>query len=710
MRNSKDKGAAVLQSRIRGVAAALLLTSMAAAPVMAREAASITFNLKEAELETVAATVAEFTGRNFIIDPRVKGKVTVISAKPMTPDEVYQTFLSLLEVHNFAAVRIGNVTKIIPSVNAKQLGGAGSGDGSRLNDEVVTQVIEVKNISASQLVPILRPLVPQEGHMAAYAPTNVLIVSDRAANLQRLLKLIERIDVASASEIEVYPLHHASATEVVRILESLRQREKQADPQASVAVVLVADERTNSILISGDKAERLSIRALITHLDTPLESTGNTHVVYLRYAKAKDLVAVLTGVSESIEKEQQGGGKAPAAPTAGRSPVTIQAHEDTNSLVITAPPDLMKSLQGVISQLDIRRAQVQVEAIIAEVNDDKSAELGVSWFADGTPDNKGPVAGTAFNSFNAAAAHTLLKDGTIPAIPTPLSFLGFGRFNGDKTDFTALLTAIQGDGRGNVLSRPTVITLDNEEAEIIVGQNVPFRTGQYSNTGNSSLPTNPFTTIKRENVGITLKVKPQINEGDAVKLDIEQKVDSVVKSPEGAADLTTNTRSIKTSVLVDDGGTIVLGGLIKDDVQESVRKVPLLGDIPFIGALFRSTSTTKVKSNLMVFLKPTIIRDQAVLARVTSGKYDYMRAEQLGFQKKGVSFVKRDEIPVLPEFMELPPSYEEIKKLPALPQPSLPPPPEAMAPAPAPETAAVESAPIPPEPDPATGNGNGSQQ
>jgi general secretion pathway protein D len=704
MWNEKNKRRVVA----RRLAVALLLTALAT-PAMAREEASITFSLKEAELETVVATVAEFTGRNFIIDPRVKGKVTVISAKPMTPDEVYQTFLSLLEVHNFAAVRIGNVTKIIPAVNAKQLGGAGGGgDGSRLNDEIVTQVLEVKNVSASQLVPILRPLVPQEGHMAAYAPTNVLIVSDRAANVQRLIKLIERIDVSSASEIEVYTLHHAAATEVVRILESLRQREKQTDPQAAGAVVLVADERTNSILISGDKSARLGIRAIITHLDTPLQTTGNTHVVYLRYAKAKELVTVLTGLGETLEKEQQGGAKA-AAPQAGRSPVTIQAHEDTNALVITAPPDLLRSLQGVISQLDIRRAQVQVEAIIAEVTDDKSAELGVSWFVDGSADNKGPIAGTAFTPFNAAAVSSTLEAGDTPAIPTPLSFLGFGRFNSGKTDFTALLNAIQGDGRANVLSRPTIMTLDNQEAEIIVGQTVPFRTGSYTSTGDGTSVTNPFTTIKREKIGITLKVKPQINEGDAVKLDIEQSVESVAKSPEGAADLTTNTRSIKTSVLVDDGGTIVLGGLIKDDVQESVQKVPLLGDIPFIGALFRNKSSINVKTNLMVFLKPTIVRDAAVTARMTSGKYDYMRAEQLAFQKKGVSFVDKEEIPVLSEFVVPPPPLKPTPAVepPAVETPSSQSMDELMAPSATPQEQAAP-APAANEPSVPAGNPDGA--
>lgn len=645
-----------------GMAGVVLASSVAFTPVHAES--SITFNLKDAELQTVVATVAEFTGKNFIIDPRVKGKVTVISAKPMSSDEVYQTFLSLLEVHNFAAVEVGNIIKILPSVNAKQQGGSGVDTGVlEITDEIITRVIELKHVSASQLVPILRPLVPQQGHMAAYAPTNVLIVSDRSANIKRLISIIESIDIATnATNIEVYSLKHAGASEVVRILESLRQqgkRGKKAD--VTDEVVLVADERTNSILISGSKAERLGMRAIIAHLDTPLEASGNTHVIYLHYAKAKDLVPVLTGLGESLQKEKQGGGKGNAV--AERSPMTIQAHETTNSLVITAPQDLMRSMQSVIKKLDVRRAQVLVEATIAEVLLDESGSLGVSWFVDGSPGNKGPIAGTLFNSpIDAAPAAIALNEGTLPAIGTPTSFLGVGRFNSSNVDATVLLTALEGAGKANVLSKPAIMTLDNEEAEIVVGQNVPFLTGSYTSTGSgASTPTNPFTTIKRENVGITLKVKPQINEGDAVRLDIEQKVDSVAPSSSGAADLITNTRSIKTSVLIDDGGTIVLGGLIKDDLSESESKVPGLGDIPLIGALFRFKSSTRNKTNLMVFLKPSIVRDAANATKLTEGKYDYMRAEQMAFREDGVIFVENEDIPVLPDFLELPPSFDEIQ-------------------------------------------------
>jgi len=618
----------------------------------------ITFNLKDADLETVVATVADFTGKNFIIDPRVKGKVTVISSKPMNRNEVYQTFLSLLEVHNFSAVPVGNVIKIVPSVNAKQMGGPDMLREDAQGDEIVTRVIEVKNVSAAQLVPILRPLVPQYGHMAAYAPTNVLIISDAASNVDRLLSIIDRIDVASASDLEVMQLEHASASEVVRILETLRQQNKRNPKQQAGAAVLVADERTNSILISGGKSERLNIRAIISHLDTPLETTGNTHVIYLRYAKAKELVPVLTGLGENFQKEKTGGGKAPAAQP-NNSPISIQAHEATNALVITAPPDLLRSMKSVIQQLDVRRAQVLVEAVIAEVTENKSAELGVSWFVDGSPDGKGPVAGSNFTDFNAATVGIGLKNNTLSSVPSPLSFLGIGRFSSGTTNFVGLLQALQGDSRANVLSKPTIMTLDNEEAEIVVGENVPFRTGTYTSTGDGTTPSNPFTTIERKDVGVTLKVKPQINEGNAIKLDIEQSVDSIAPSNQAASDLITNKRSIRTSVLVDDGGTIVLGGLIKDDINESEQKVPILGDIPFLGALFRHKGSEKVKNNLLVFIHPTIVRDAAVATAISSSKYDYVRAEQLKFQNKGVMMMDKSDVPVLPEFLELPPAYKD---------------------------------------------------
>lgn len=618
----------------------------------------ITFNLKDADIQTVISTVSEFTGKNFIVDPRVKGKATVISSQPMGKEEVYYTFLSLLEVHNFAAIPSGNLIKILPDVNAKQGNTPVANDRNPgQGDEMVTRVIAIENVNAAQLVPILRPLVPQQGHLAAYANSNVLILSDRATNVARLMKIIDRVDIASSNDIEVYPLKHASAAEVVRILESLRRQKKDKDPNA--ASTLVADDRTNSILISGDKSERLHIRALVSHLDTPLESTGNTKVIYLRYAQAKDLVPVLTGLGESINKEKQGGGKGAKSPTAAS--LNIQAHESTNALVINGPPDVIRSLENVISKLDIRRAQVLIEAVIAEISQNRLAELGVQWLADGTPGGNGPVGGISFGSNNILGIAGAAMTGQVPSI-NPGAFLGLGKFNSDNVNFGMMVSALEGDGDTNILSKPNIVTLDNEEAEIVVGQNVPFITGSYSSTGTSgSSPGNPFQTIKRENIGITLKVKPQINEGDAIKLDIEQKVDDVAGGVSGAADLVTNTRSIKTTVLVDDGGALALGGLIKDNLIETEQKVPLLGDIPVLGALFRYRNTQKQKTNMMVFMRPIIMRDAAITTRITGSKYNFMRAEQMAVHDRGVALMEDSVAPIMPsfeEFLELPPPFE----------------------------------------------------
>ena len=654
----RKKGFAGRARSVLGVGFVALVMSLFNSMNVAHADSKITLNLKEADIQTVIATVSEFTGKNFIIDPRVKGKVTIISSKPMNRAEVYQAFLSLLEVHKYAAVPAGKLIKIVPDVNAKQsstpvVSAAHPGKG----DEMVTRVIEIENVSAAQLVPILRPLVPQQGHLAAYAPSNILILSDRAANVERLLKIIKRVDVASANDIEVIPLKHASAAEVVRILETLQRQEKRDAKSANAGPVLVADERTNSLLLSGDKAQRLNIRALVSHLDTPLESTGNTKVIYLRYAEAKDLVPVLTGLGKSVEKEKK---KSIKGGSAAVSTLNIQAHDATNALVITAAPDVMRSLEGVIRQLDVRRAQVLVEAVIAEISEDRLGQLGVQWLFDGTPGGNGPIGGVSYGSNNILSLAATATTGGVPNIAEGV-FMGLGRFDSPNVNFAMLVTALEGDGDTNILSKPTIVTLDNEEAEIVVGQNVPFITGSYSSVGSSSTPTNPFQTIQRENVGITLKVKPQINEGNAIKLDIEQKTDSINRSATGAADLITNTRSIRTSVLVDDGGSVVLGGLISEDLQVQEQRVPGLGSLPIIGGLFRYQQTKKLKSNLMVFLHPVILRDAAVTTRITGSKYEYIRAQQMGVRERGVALMDDEAAPVMPtfdEFMQLPPPFE----------------------------------------------------
>ena len=626
--------------------------------VLPLSAETVTLNLKDADISALITTVAEVTDRNFIIDPRVKGKVTVVSSRPMDSDEVYQVFLSILKVHGFAAVPSGAVIKIVPDVNAKQdsiptVGDRAPGRG----DEMVTRVVEVDNVAAAQLVPILRPLVPQQGHLAAYPATNVLIISDRASNVDRLVSIIRRIDQVSDSEIEVIPLEHASASEVVRVLTSLERAVpggKGNVPAAAGGPVLVADERTNSVLLGGDRADRLRLRAIISHLDTPLEAGGNTDVVYLRYAEASELVNVLKGVGKIEEKEAKG---AAGAAAARRSEFDIQADEATNALVITAPPDIMRTLKRVIGQLDVRRAQVLVDAVIAEVSPVTARELGVQWVFEGAKDGEGPVGLINFtNTGNTIAdvinsAADVIDGGTLPT-PAGNVLLGGGRTNSTNFNYLAILNALSSDTNTNILSTPTLVTLDNEEAEIIIGTNVPFLTGSFTSTGAGDSATNPFQTIQRQDIGLTLKIKPQINEGNALKLDIEQEVSSIADSVAGAADLITNKRSIKTSVMVEDGEVVVLGGLIEEQVRESIQKVPLLGDIPLLGLLFQSRSADLDRKNLMVFIHPVIMRDAAVTAEYTNSKYNYLRTLQLREERDGVNLLPNEHHPVLPPWGE----------------------------------------------------------
>jgi general secretion pathway protein D len=630
----------------------LLLGAILTLPALA---APVTLNLKDADINALVESMSVLTGKNFIVDPRVKGRVTIISAKPMDEKELYEVFLAVLGVHGFAAIPGGNVIKIVPAAGAKQENvPTVDRRGGVEPDQIVTRIIQVQNVSAAQVVPILRPLIPPQGHLAAYTPTNVLIISDTAANVERIASIIARIDLASNEEVEIVTLRHATATEIVRVLTALEQGKSRADPAAVVGTPprMVADERTNSILLSGDKASRLRFRALITHLDTPVDSGGNTQVVYLRYAKAKDLATVLQGVSKNLSTEaarnasiaggQSGMPPGGASSSSGSSLVDIQADESTNALVITAPPDLIRSLRSVISQLDVRRAQVLVEAVIAEISAEKTAELGVQWVAYGNS----VIGFTNLASGNAGLASIAAlaaqidagNDAGVTSLPdselVPQGMhMAVGDFSGDNK-FGALISALAKDADTNVLSTPTIVTLDNEEAEIIVGENVPFVTGNYTTSTSSSTDTsqvgNPFQTIQRDDVGIKLKVKPQINEGNAVKLEISQEVSAVVPSANAASQgPTTTKRSIKTKVLVENGQVLVLGGLISDDLSESAAKVPFLGDIPLVGNLFRYRGTKKLKRNLMVFLHPVILRDPVQGSLHTNDKYSYIRDQQL---------------------------------------------------------------------------------
>lgn len=606
---------------IIGSVFAVLAGSGALTQVGAQEP-TITPNYKDADIRQVIEAVGEITGKNFVLDPRVKAQVTMLSSVPMTPDAFYEAFLSILQVYGFVAVPSGNLIKILPDANARQVPGTESRTtDDQAPDDIVTQVIAVENVAAAQLVPILRPLIPQYGHLAAHPESNMLIISDRAANVARVLRIIRRIDQASDDEIEVIRLQQASAVEVVRIITSLNQAAGAAANTAA-RMSIVADERTNSVLVSGDKSRRLRVRVLIAHLDTPLEYGGDTRVRYLRYADAEELAT-------NLQAQYQAQAATEGAP-AETGDIIIWADQATNAIIVTAPPKVMRSMMAVVDKLDIRRMQVLLEAIIVEVSAEKAADLGVTW-AIGDRDLDSAVGITQFDNTVGVTglAGALIGGGEagVPALNNGINF-GIGRLSNSGLSFVALIEALEADTNTNVIGTPILTTMDNEEAEIRVGQEVPFVTGSFTNTGTAGSAVNPFQTVEREQVGLTLKITPVINEGNAVRLKIEQEVSSVSDSTQ-AVDLITNNRNITTSVIVEDTAILVLGGLIQEELREKEQRVPFLGSIPVLGALFRSTSTQKIKTNLMFFIRPTILRDDVQAAFETNAKYNYIRDLQL---------------------------------------------------------------------------------
>ena len=644
-----------------------------AAPA-ANPAGTHTLNLQDADIGVLIKTVSDITGKNFILGPNVQGKITVVSSKPMHPDEIYDVFLSVLRVHGYAAVPAGSMIKIVPEGMAQAEGG-NSVATAESGDAIVTQVIPLRHVAANELVPILRPLLPQGAQLIAHQSSNSLVISDRASNITRVAGIIDRIDTASDASIEVIPLQHASAGELARTLTQLAGENKAAEALGDAPKVF-ADERTNSILLSGGKNGRLRMRALVTHLDTPLTDGGETQVVYLNYTNAKDLVPILQGVAATLTGDAQPGkaaaaaaGAAPSAGSSGAATATIQAHEGDNALVISAPPAVFRSLAAVIRQLDIRRAQVLIEAVIAEVSDETANELGVHWQVP-LGDKSHVVGGTNFtgnspgnNILNATAG---LNSSGGPAITVgnglSLGYLDTITVNGKNLlSLGALVSALRSNGKNNILSTPSVMTLDNQEAMIKVAQEVPFLTGSYTtNTGgstttnasgssNSSGIGNPFQTIQRKDVGLTLTVTPHINSGDAVRLDLHQEVSNLLPPVQGAVDLVTNKREVKTTVLIKNDSLLVLGGLISDNVKDSVQKVPGLGEIPLLGNLFRYRSNDHAKQDLMVFLHPRILKDAANESALSGEKYNFIRTEQLRMRENVETITPRSQQPMLPE-------------------------------------------------------------
>jgi len=699
--------------KLAGGALAAALALAVPSATLGQAQGAITPNYKDADLGQIIEAVSAVTGKNFIVDPRVRAQVTMLSSTPMSPAAFYEAFLSILQVHGFVAVPSGDVVKIIPDANARQL--PANDLPSRLSstsDEIVTQVVAVKNVSAAQLVPILRPLIPQYGHLAAYPAANMLIISDRASNVNRMVRIIQRIDQTGDEEIDVIQMQHASATEVVRIVNSLHAG-AGAEGGGAPTVKMVADERTNSVLVSGEATQRLRLKTLITHLDTPLETGGDTQVRYLRYADAEKISQKLReqiqGIAMSATPTGAAGAPGAAAASAmsaggsGDKSVMIWAEPQTNALVVTAPPKVMRSIMGIVDRLDIRRAQVLVEAILVELKVDKSMDLGVNWLV-GDRDAEGnilpaggftqPVNGTGIGEI----LQGILNPASVLAVPNGLT-IGVGQISEDSFSWAALIRAIGGVGNTNIIATPSIVTLDNEEAEIKIAQEVPFVTGQYTtNTtgggGTNNQFSNPFQTIQREEVGNILKITPQINEGDSVLLKIAQEASNIAANSKAitSTDLITNKRSITTNVLVEDGGIIVLGGLISDEVRESNAQVPFLGSIPLIGELFKTRSVEKVKTNLMVFIRPRILRDGVDAAIETNAKYNYVRDQQLERNKGKVPLMPSERQPTLPELQQLViPEYVNPVR-------SEPPPPAVPAPVlPTPTTPFGET-PVPPPP------------
>ncbi|MEL0313439.1 MAG: type II secretion system secretin GspD [Halieaceae bacterium] len=626
-----------------------------------------TVNLKDTEIQEFIQFVADVTGTTIVVDPSVKGKVKVISSKPVSKSELYDLFLSILDVHGYTAVRTGNVIRIIQNKDARSSPVEVLEGGDALgNDEYVTQVIRLENVSAAKLIPVLRPLVPQQAHMAAYAPSNAIIISDVRSNINRILEVIDRMDQSAVRTTEVIKLRYAVAEDVVQMLQTLEKKNKGEGAEADEEVTLVADKRTNSVVVTADELNGQRIKDLVSYLDTPLEQSGNVKVIYLEYANAKEVAEVLTRVMQNITRMDETGDRKRSTD----SNSTIEADEGTNALIITADADEMAALEAVIARLDIRRAQVLIEAIIVEMDVNEGQELGLQWlFANDSGVFGSNISNsTAQRNQNAAIADAILGDnganedinvGTLAGSlsQVPGTTLGWGVVDSDLS-MAVILNALEKQGNSNILSTPSLLTLDNEEAYITVGQNVPFITGSYSNTGGANTVQNPFQTIERENVGITLKVTPQVNEGDSVVLDIVQEISSLTGTVLSASDLITNERKIETKVLASDGDVIILGGLVRDDVQDSEQGVPILMDIPLLGRLFRNDVVNVTKQNLLVFIRPSIVRDQEALRGATAEKYRYIQEQQMERRARGLMFLDDGNLPVLPTW------EEQIQQLP----------------------------------------------
>lgn len=667
-----------------------LLCSLPAGAAPVEE--TVTLNFVNAEIESVVKAVGLISNRNFILDPRVKGTVNIVSSKPIARDMTYQILLSALRLQGFSAIEAGGITKIIPEADAKQNFSTTSGKGIKSSgDSIMTQVYPLQNESAAQMVPILRPLITPNNTISAYAGTNTLVITDYADNIRRINKIIEAIDQPNYGEIVIIKLQYISALDLAQILGRLLNEGTAAPagaPQAPATesgqkIVITPDVRSNSLLIRSDSPARIArVRNLIQQMDVSGSQTGNINVVYLRNAEAVKLAetlrAILSGENKlaSTSASPASGQTTPSTATTSSSSgsgsnsgSTIQADPQTNSLIITAPDHTYNSLRAVIDKLDARRAQVFVEALIVEVTTDKAAEFGIQWQAplNSSSNNNAVVAGTNFNTGgnNIIGLSAAATSGSplAPSTGFNLGLLQRLTIGGEEViGLTALARMLESDANANILSTPNLLTLDNEEAKIIIGKNVPFITGSYAQSSGTTTgaTVTPFQTIERKDVGLTLKVKPQVAEGGTVKMQIYQEASSI-QDTTNAAGVITNKRSIESTVLVDDGQIIVLGGLIQDDVRDGMDKVPGFGDIPILGSLFKYETRKHVKTNLMVFLRPRVLRSATAAATLTGDRYDFIRNTQSLAAPGSHLFLPNTPAPLLPELKPQPAPAEAEK-------------------------------------------------
>ncbi|MEG0821797.1 MAG: type II secretion system secretin GspD [Burkholderiaceae bacterium] len=717
-----------LHAIARALTLAFALQTLAATPGVARaqpaaqDASGVSLNFVNAELDAVVRAIGQYTGRQFVVDPRAKGTLTLVTERPVSPQQAYEQLLAALRLQGFTIVEAGGTARVVPEADAKLQGSsvvAPNGQAPR-GDQIVTQVFRLNYESATSLVPVLRPLIAPNNTISAYPANNTLVITDYADNLRRIARIIQAIDTPATSELEILPVKHGLASELAAILnrvldDGARGAGQATDPGQRVTVL--AEPRTNSLILRAPSPARLALaKALLTRLDQPAVTPGNINVIYLRNAEAAKLAPLLraivaadpsyapaaasgaslappsgtTGSSAGLSLQPA----APAASTASASsggaasaPIAgmIQADAATNSLIITAPDPLYRNIRAIIDKLDVRRAQVVIESLIVEVAADKSAEFGVQWQALSGADGSSTavIGGTNFggsgtNILNAAQNLASLGPGlNLGVVKGKITIPGIG----EVLNLGFLARALESTTEANILSTPTIQTLDNEEAKFLVGQNIPLVTGSYTNTGASGGTVNPFQTFERKDIGLQLRVKPQISEGGVVRLQIYQELSSIQNTLSLAAGgVITSKRSFESTVLVEDGNIVVLGGLIEDKTDNSTQGVPILGSIPVLGALFKYDSRSRKKTNLIVFLRPYVVRDEGTSSALALDRYDYIRG-QLAANQMADTFIFRGlqggELPPQPP---VPPAIRsELGTAPALSDVTPATPPAAMA-------------------------------